>query len=101
MEINKEEYMKRTHKILLFLGILVLVSAFSSAAGAGDVKRMSIEDLKARLDDPNVTIVDVRLPVPSKTANIKIKGAIRENPTKISQWIDKYPKDKTLVFYCA
>ena len=34
-------------------------------------------------------------------SNTKIKGAIREDPPKVSSWMEKYPKDKTLVFYCS
>ena len=31
----------------------------------------------------------------------KIQGAVRENPADLASWINKYPKDKTLVFYCS
>ena len=34
-------------------------------------------------------------------SELKIKGAVREELSTISGWIDKYPKGKTLVFYCA
>jgi rhodanese-related sulfurtransferase len=32
---------------------------------------------------------------------VKIKGAVREDLEKVDTWMNKYPKDKTLVFYCA
>jgi len=68
---------------------------------AGSVPRMSKEDLEAKLDDPDVIILDVRVGKDWKESGFKIKGAIRENPKKFKSWANKYPKDKTLVLYCA
>ena len=68
---------------------------------AAEVPRMTKEELKAKLDNPDVVIVDVRAGKDWKGSEFKIKGAIRENPAKFSSWAEKYPKDKTLVLYCA
>ena len=66
------------------------------------VPRMTKEELKSLLDRPDVIIVDVRLEVGWKKSQWKIKGAVREDPEKdIKSWADKYPKEKTLVFYCS
>jgi hypothetical protein len=32
---------------------------------------------------------------------MKIKGAVREDPMKPGQWMDKYSKETMLVLYCA
>jgi hypothetical protein len=44
-------------------------------------------------------VVDVRIADDWKKSDLKIKGAIREDPEKDYRvWASKYPKDKTLVF---
>ncbi len=64
--------------------------------------RMSVGELKSLLGNPSVVIVDVRLEDEWKASRWKIKGAVREDPEKdINSWVNKYPKDKTLVFYCS
>jgi rhodanese-related sulfurtransferase len=62
--------------------------------------KMTKEELKPLMGDPNVVIIDVRLVDEWKNSESKIKGAVREDPEKtIRDWADKYPKDKTFVFY--
>lgn len=62
--------------------------------------KMTKEELRPLLGNPNVVIIDVRLGDEWKNSESKIKGAVREDPEKtIKDWADKYPKDKTLVFY--
>ena len=68
---------------------------------AAEVPRMTKEELKSKLDNPDVVIVDVRVGKDWKGSEFKIKGAVRENPSELSSWAEKYPKDKTLVLYCA
>jgi len=53
------------------------------------------------LGDANVIIIDTRLGTDWNDSDAKIKGAVRENPMQVDSWMNKYPKDKTLVFYCA
>lgn len=80
--------------VLLGLGVQL-------STAKGSVDRMSKEDLKAKLDDPNVVIVDVRLGKDWKASESKIKGAIRVDLANVSSLADQYDKEKTLVFYCA
>jgi len=62
--------------------------------------KMTKEELRPLMGDPNVVIIDVRLNDEWKNSESKIKGAAREDPEKtIRDWADKYPKDKTFVFY--
>ena len=75
--------------------------ALSTAYAAGDTATMTQEELKERLGDPGVVIVDVRTEGSWKASETKIKGAVREDPAGVENWIKKYPKDKTLVFYCS
>jgi len=60
---------------------------------------ISKEELKDRLDDPNLIILDVRRPQDWKKSGIKIKGAIQENPYKFESWYARYPKTKTIILY--
>jgi len=78
---------------LLCLGFILL---FSAAAFAAEVPKISKEELRTMLGNPDVIIVDLR-----GGGDTRIQGAIREDPQTVSSWMDKYPKDKTLVFYCA
>lgn len=90
-------------KLLLFI-LLVLICGCNSIGGkpAGEqVPRMSIEDLKARLGSTDLIVLDVRQPGDWFAGKTKIAGAIREDPGKFDRWRGKYPKDKTLVLYCA
>ena len=65
------------------------------------VPRMSIEELKQQMNNPNLVIIDVRTPHDWGESAMKIKGSIREDPSKLDSWMAKYPPNKTLVFYCG
>jgi rhodanese-related sulfurtransferase len=62
---------------------------------------MSIEELKGMLGSPDLVIIDVRREGDWKSSTVKVKGSVREDADKVDAWMNKYPKDKTLVFYCA
>jgi hypothetical protein len=89
-----------------FLSILVLAVGFSlmgcaqNLVGESKVPRVTKEELRSMLDRPDVIIVDVRLWDAWRKSEWKIKGAVRENPEgNIQSWMEKYPKNKTIVFY--
>ncbi len=87
-----------------FAGMMLILMAFgacSTVAPFGSVPRITKEELKAMLGKPDVIIVDVRADKDWTDSDLKIKGAVRESPQAIESWASKYPKDKTLVFYCA
>ncbi len=87
---------------LLILGLsLAIMGILAAFAAADEVPRMTKEQLKALLDDPDVVVLDVRRGKNWKESEKKIKGAVRENPKRFKSWAHKYPKDKTLVLYCA
>jgi rhodanese-related sulfurtransferase len=71
-------------------------------AWAADVPRISKEELKSMLNDPEVVILDVRASGDWDNSKRKIQGAVREDPNNSAKsWADKYSKDKTIVLYCA
>ena len=83
------------------LFILIIAGGCATFAQSRDVPRMTKEELKALMGKPDVFIIDVRFGRDWTDSDSKIKGAVRENPEAIQSWANKYPKDKTLVFYCA
>ncbi len=90
-------------KCILSLAILFgLASHFLATALvlAAEVPRMTTEELKRMMGNPDVVIVDTRSDSDWQQSDEKIKGSVRENPQKVD-WINKYSKDRTLVFYCA
>ncbi len=83
------------------LSLFVWVCLLAAEASAADVPRMSKEELKALLGKPDVIVIDVRSDGDWTPSDSKIKGAVREDPPKVTSWMEKYPKDKTLIFYCS
>jgi rhodanese-related sulfurtransferase len=86
--------------LIALLMVCLGVAFFIGAAAAGEeVPKITLEQLKTMLGDPNVIIIDVRIGFDWKESDSKIKGAVRENPAQVGSWLYKYPKDKTIVFY--
>ena len=87
-----------------FAGMMLILTVFgacSTVATSKSTLRMTKEELKPMLGNPDVFIIDVRAGKDWTDSDLKIKGAVRENPQAIESWANKYPRDKTLVFYCA
>lgn len=94
--------MKKRKAIQVFLLMSMLLSLIvSQTIYAQDVPRMTKEELKAMIDNPELVIVDVRSGRDWISSESKIKNAIREEPGKADSWADKYDKSKTFVLYCA
>ena len=92
---------ERLLKVLTVLLAFASMALFAKAAVADDVPRMSKEELRAMLGNPDVVIIDVRSGKDWEASQSKIKGAVREEPWQAKSWADKYDKDKTYVLYCA
>ena len=85
--------------IVLLAGILLCRTAASAASI--EVPRISIERTKQMLANPDVVIIDVRTAKTWWRSPTKIENAVREEPGSLEDWAEKYPKDKTLIFYCT
>jgi rhodanese-related sulfurtransferase len=88
---------------LAIAGAMVVCVGLAVAAEAPlpqDVPRVNQEQARAVLGNPDFVILDVRKSSDWEGSDSKIQGAIREDPSNVNAWIDKYPKDKTLLFYC-
>ena len=80
-----------------FAGTAVLAG---TAPTLESVQKMTIDGLKARLGNPDLVVIDVRTAHDWDDSKTKIKGSVREDVYKLGSWINKYPKDKTIVFSC-
>ena len=87
--------------LTMVMGLTMLSVLLHAVLAEAAVSKMTKEELRAKLDDPNVVIVDVRLGKDWKASEEKIKGAIRADAKDVESLTTQYPKDKTLVFYCA
>lgn len=89
---------------ILIIGLLVVFAgaAYASAEKASlwGGPRITKDALRANLDNDDYVIIDVRIPSHYESSDEKIIGAIRENPMDVNFWYP-YPKDKTIVLYCA
>ena len=92
---------ERLLKVLTVLLALASIVLFAKAAVADEVPRMSKEELRAMLGNPDVVIIDVRSGKDWEASQSKVKGAVREEPRQAKSWADKYDKNKTYVLYCA
>lgn len=80
---------------------LVVVGGAGIALAADDVPRMTVAELSAMLDSPDVEIIDVRAEWDWKKTEGMIKNATRQSPNKVGAWMNGLDKSKTIVLYCA
>ena len=78
----------------------VVAAGFPTKEELKTVPRITREELKPMLGNPDVIIIDIRVKRRWHKSKVKIPGAFRENIFgDIKSWEDKYPKEKTLVLY--
>ncbi len=85
----------------ILAGLAVISLFIMPASFAGDVPKITKEELQKIMSDSDVVILDVRQGKDWKSSEFKIKGAIRANPNEFDSWNAKYSKDKKVIFYCA
>jgi hypothetical protein len=88
-----------TRRLAFALGcaIAFLVSSLACATAP----RISKDELRAALGNPQVIVVDDRSGRDWTSSEYKIKSAIRVAPGEEETWAARYPKDKMIVFYCG
>jgi len=92
--------LKRWFFRVVLMTALAALGAGLAAAG-DDAPRIGKDDVKAGLGKADTSIIDVRAPSDWKESKLKIKGAAREDPGDVEKWASRYPKDRTLILYCA
>ncbi len=85
----------------LLVTTLSFIILFSSSSFGAEVKKMTKEELKNIMEGKTTTILDVRQGRDWNSSEFKIKGAIRVDSGKLLSVSEKYPKDTTMVLYCA
>ncbi len=93
--------MNRKHIVSLLMVLLFFNSLLAFAVASADAPRMSKEELKGRLGDKDIVVIDVRTGYDWEKSDSKIRGAVREDPEDAGSWAKKYTKEKTIVLYCA
>ena len=93
--------MRRNGWILLMLVLLASTGCLKNLSSESGGPRISKEEVKAVLGQPDSVILDVRIEDEWKKSEWKIRGAIHQNPEKIQEWSNQYPKEKTYIFYCS
>jgi len=96
--------MKRSIRILL-LGVLL----FAGGVGCADLIKITMKDVPriqpaevvSHMQDPDFTVIDIRLAHSWEQSPSKIKGASREVGDEFPTWNSKYAKNRTIVLYCA
>jgi hypothetical protein len=61
------------------------------------VPRMTKEDLKTNLNNPDLKLIDVRVDKSYTSSQRKIERAVREAPDDLMAWSKKYPKSSRIV----
>jgi hypothetical protein len=87
--------------LITVLTAVTLLGPAAASAASIEVPRISIERTRQMLASADVVVIDVRTAKTWWRSNSKIKNAVREEPGSPERWMQKYPKDKTLIFYCS
>ncbi|UCG78917.1 MAG: hypothetical protein JSV21_03555 [Nitrospirota bacterium] len=93
-------------KKIMYMALAILLissctTAWRSFHAITGVKKITKDELKVQLHDPDLTIIDVRDTKDWESSSLKIPGAIRENPYDVRSWSKKYDKRQRIVLYCA
>ncbi len=90
-------------RVLFWVMVGVLILAVPAVVLAADdaVPRITKEEAKTVLGNSDVIFIDVRLPHDWDSSESKIQGAVRVDPADVATWAEKFPKNKTLIIYCA
>jgi len=61
--------------------------------------RLTVEEAKERYDENQVTVLDVVSPATYEHLSQQIESAVRIDPRKISDVLDKVPEEHTVLVY--
>lgn len=94
------EYDRLMMPVLLLILVVLAACAGTGLAGS-DAPLMTVDELRARMDDPDLVILDVRRANDWASSDSKIKGAVHADPASYDEWASTYPKSQPIVLYCA
>lgn len=94
--------MKATARtIYILLAFTFVLAGAAPLLAESDTLRITKDELKRMLDQPGVTILDVRRGKDWTSSEFKIKGADYVDPGKYDKWVKNYSKNAKIVLYCA
>lgn len=93
--------MRRLNPKFLFPVFLMLFFAATLVYAAQGFSFITKDQLKKELGNRKVTIIDVRTRHDWNSSHWKIEGAQRRSPKNPWKWMSEYPKNRTIVLYCA
>jgi hypothetical protein len=88
-------------KRVLLMVLMAFIALVHGIARADDSHAITKEQLLPLLGKPDVIIIDVSSNEGWDSRDRKIPGALREEPMLFESWMNKYPKDKTIILYCS
>jgi len=97
--LNKDKFIRRGTVACIMLLLIFSWTSFSAADNDKNVPAISVHQVKQLLNNSDVIIIDVRKYRNWWRSSKKILSAVREDPSKVNRWAQKYPKDKSLIFY--
>ena len=97
--LNKNKFTRRGTVACIIFMLIFNSTGLSTADNDKNVPAISVHQVKQLLNNSDVIIIDVRKYRNWWQSSKKILSAVREDPSKVDQWAQKYPKDKSLIFY--
>lgn len=87
--------------LLLAVAAGILLAGMSNPGDGAEAPRISTEELKSRLGETGLVILDVRKGTDWDSSDEKIVGAVRIDPAAVDTWAGDYGKGTPIVLYCA
>ena len=97
--LNKKRFTRRDTVAGIIFLLIFSSTGFSVAGNDENVPGISVHQVRQLLNNSDAIIIDVRKYRNWWRSSKKILSAVREDPSKVNQWAQKYPKDKSLIFY--
>ena len=97
--LTRNKFIRRGAAGCLIFLIIISRTVVSAAENDENVPTISVQQVQPLLNNPDVIIIDVRKYRNWWRSSKKVLSAVREDPFKVDEWAQKYPKDKSLIFY--
>ena len=93
--------MKIKSLIIVLMFIAGVIATITPVNATSHIPRITKEDARAKIDDPDVIFLDVRTGSDWRASGFKIQGAVYEEGRNFDKWIENYDPQKTYIVYCA
>ena len=97
--LTRNKFIRRGAAGCIIFLIIISRTVVSAADNDENVPAISVHQVQHLLNNPDVIIIDVRKYRNWWRSSKKVLSAVREDPSKVDEWAQKYPRDKSLIFY--